>query len=232
MTSGSDLDLVFVYDAPAGIDARRQAAFARQRLFRRLAQRLIAALTVLTAEGVFRRSRYAAAPVRQQRPGRGRLETFARLSRGRTWTWERMALTRARVIAGPPQLAAKLDAVDHTERCAAASIGPSCPADVGEMREKSLPNIRQKSLGSEIHAGRLDRHRVPRPDAAIAPCLRRTFGAPPNTVAALKRSAEAGCWAQADADTLIAAAIWNTRSPRRCALRWTAGWMRQMRHPG
>ena len=52
MTASSDLDLVFVYDVPAGVEASDGPKPLSPTLyFARLAQRLIAALTTPTAAG-------------------------------------------------------------------------------------------------------------------------------------------------------------------------------------
>src|SRR5208283_5440760 len=63
------------------------------------------------------------------------LESFTHYHETESWTWERMALTRARVIAGPPALAAKLDAVIAATLCR-RSDWKKLFADAREMREK------------------------------------------------------------------------------------------------
>jgi glutamate-ammonia-ligase adenylyltransferase len=111
MTASSDLDLVFVYD----FDAQAEASDgpkppAVSLYFARLAQRFVGALTAQTAEGPLYEVDMRLRPSGSQGPVAVRLETFATYHRGEAWTWERMALTRARVIAGTPDLRARVEA--------------------------------------------------------------------------------------------------------------------------
>jgi len=108
MTAGSDLDLILVYDFDAddpSSDGDRPLIGSQY--FARLTQRLISALTSPTNYG-----RLYAVDMRLRPSGRsGPLATsfasFSDYQATEAWTWEHMALTRARVIAGSP---------DFTER--------------------------------------------------------------------------------------------------------------------
>jgi glutamate-ammonia-ligase adenylyltransferase len=106
MTATSDLDLVLLYD----FDADRPESSGPKPLhaavyYIRLTQRLIAALTART-----RRGRLYAVDMRLRPSGRqGPLATqwasFRAYQAGEAETWEHMALTRARAIAGDEGLA-------------------------------------------------------------------------------------------------------------------------------
>jgi glutamate-ammonia-ligase adenylyltransferase len=112
MTSGSDLDLIVVYD----FDAEHPTSDGRRPLtgsqyFARFTQRLISALTAPTNYG-----RLYAVDMRLRPSGRsGPLATsfasFSNYQANDAWTWEHMALTRARVIAGSPGLGERIDAL-------------------------------------------------------------------------------------------------------------------------
>ena len=50
-------------------------------------------------------------PSGNQGPVAVKLDSFEAYQRGSAWTWERMALTRARVLAGPTELKARIEAI-------------------------------------------------------------------------------------------------------------------------
>src|SRR5207302_5313817 len=105
MTASSDLDLVFVYDAPAGVEVSDGAKPLPTPLyFARLAQRLIAALTTPTAAGALYEVDMRLRPTGNKGPVAVSLKSFARYHAKDAWTWERLALTRARVLLAPDQL--------------------------------------------------------------------------------------------------------------------------------
>jgi glutamate-ammonia-ligase adenylyltransferase len=116
MTAGSDLDLIFVYDALPGTEQSDGGKpLAVSHYYARLAQRLIAALTAPTAEGELYEVDMQLRPTGSQGPVAVSLEAFTRYHAAQSWTWERMALTRARVIAGSPGLAGAVrDVIRHT----------------------------------------------------------------------------------------------------------------------
>lgn len=115
MTVQSDLDLLFVYDVPEGIeetDGPEPAAVTTH--YAKLAQRLISALTVMTGKGALFDIDMRLRPFGDSGPIASSLTAFRRYYRDEAWTWELMALTRARVIAGDPDLAARVTAEIRT----------------------------------------------------------------------------------------------------------------------
>lgn len=136
MTASSDLDLIFVYDAPPGIEASDgPKSLPVSVYYGRLAQRLIAALTVPTAEGSLYEVDMQLRPTGNKGPVAVSLESFTRYHASESWTWERLALTRARVIAGSPALGSAVrDVIRHTlcRRVEKEVIR----ADAAEMRRK------------------------------------------------------------------------------------------------
>ena len=207
MTAGSDLDLVFVYEVPTGIESSNGTRpLPVSVYYARLAQRLIAALTVATAEGVLYDVDMRLRPSGNKGPVAVSLETFTRYHESEAWTWERLALTRARVISGPPQLAAKLDAVIAATLCRRVDWAKLF-GDAREMREKIAAQYPGKNPWDLKYApgGLIDIE-----FAAQTLQLRHACGNPsalsPNTITALTRLAAAGALNAVDADTLIAAA--------------------------
>lgn len=112
MTATSDLDLIFVYDAPRENEISNGAKpLAVPVYYARLARRLIDALTVPTAEGTLYDVDMRLRPSGNKGPAAVSLESFLRYHEGDAWTWERLALTRARTIAGTAHLGEQIDRV-------------------------------------------------------------------------------------------------------------------------
>ncbi|HSM96424.1 MAG TPA: bifunctional [glutamine synthetase] adenylyltransferase/[glutamine synthetase]-adenylyl-L-tyrosine phosphorylase, partial [Rhizomicrobium sp.] len=135
MTATSDLDLIFVYDAPAEAMSDGSKPLAASTFYARLAQRLIAALTVPTAEGSLYEVDMRLRPTGNKGPVAVSLESFARYHASESWTWERLALTRARVIAGSAELGARVSQVIRAT-LAAPSDAAKTLSDAADMRAK------------------------------------------------------------------------------------------------
>lgn len=111
MTATSDLDLVFIYDAPEdcdGSDGERSLGVSQY--YSRLSQRFINAMTAPTGEGTLYEVDMRLRPSGNSGPIASSLGSFIRYHTESAWTWEHMALTRARVIYGDPALADKVEA--------------------------------------------------------------------------------------------------------------------------
>ncbi len=139
MTAGSDLDLIFVYDAP---EVREESDGVKKlpapSVFLRCAPRPappIAALTVPTAEGTLYEVDMRLRPTGNKGPVAVSLESFRRYHATESWTWERLALTRARVIAGSADLAAKVEAVIR-EALTSVPDTAKIVKDAADMRAK------------------------------------------------------------------------------------------------
>jgi len=106
MTATSDLDLVFVYAPPEDTGLMSDGALPLDpaRYFARLSQRLINALTALTSEGMLYEVDMRLRPSGTKGPIASTLEGFIQYHNEAAWTWERMALTRARALLGPDDL--------------------------------------------------------------------------------------------------------------------------------
>ena len=109
MTADSDLDLMLIYDFPADAgesDGRRPLVAAVY--YARLTQRLIAALTAPTKAGRLYDVDMRLRPSGRQGPLATQLSSFKLYQREEAETWEHMALTRARVVAGDASLGAEV----------------------------------------------------------------------------------------------------------------------------
>ena len=99
MSASSDLDLVFVYDVPPDAEASDgPKPLGPTQYYARLGQRLINAITALTAEGSLYEVDMRLRPSGNAGPVATTTEAFRNYHSTQAWTWEHMALTRARVI--------------------------------------------------------------------------------------------------------------------------------------
>ena len=105
LTFTSDLDLIFIYDtAPDAESSDGDKPLAPSTYYARLSQRFINAMTALGREGRLYEVDMRLRPSGRAGPVAVSLEGFRRYQQESAWTWEHMALTRARVIAGPERL--------------------------------------------------------------------------------------------------------------------------------
>jgi glutamate-ammonia-ligase adenylyltransferase len=111
LTAGSDVDLILLYDHDTEAGASDgEKPLAPSHYFIRMTQRLIAAVSAPTAEGVLYELDLRLRPSGNKGPVATHLEAFAKYQNGEAWTWEHMALTRARAVAGDATLAKAIDA--------------------------------------------------------------------------------------------------------------------------
>ncbi len=109
MTAGSDLDLIIVYDAEESAEMTDGAKpLSINQYYARMTQRLISALSAPTAEGVLYEVDMRLRPSGSKGPVAASLGSFESYHRDSAWTWEKLALTRARPICGDPGLMAEL----------------------------------------------------------------------------------------------------------------------------
>jgi glutamate-ammonia-ligase adenylyltransferase len=136
MTAASDLDLIMIYDfdaaAVASDGARPLAPIA---YYNRLTQRLVAAFNAPTTEGALYDIDLRLRPSGQKGPVATQLSSFIDYQARDAWTWEHLALTRARVVAGPPALVAAVEtAIGKT--LTVARDRARIAADVHDMRAR------------------------------------------------------------------------------------------------
>jgi glutamate-ammonia-ligase adenylyltransferase len=132
---GSDLDLVFLYEAAADAQSDGARPLDAARWFARLAQKVVALLGTVTAAG-----RLFEVDVRLRPDGaKGLLVSpmagFAEYQRQRAWTWEHQALVRARCVAGDGPLCAQFETV-RSSVLAQPRDADALRTDVGAMRTR------------------------------------------------------------------------------------------------
>jgi glutamate-ammonia-ligase adenylyltransferase len=139
---GSDLDLVFVYDAldPDAPTCGGPRSVPTGEYFVRLAQRIVHLLSARTTSGRAYEVDLELRPSGNSGLVVTSLAGFARYQRESAWTWEHQALLRARTVAGAAPLCAALAAVraEVLRR----------PRDAGRLRQEVV------NMRARMHAGR------------------------------------------------------------------------------
>ena len=131
MTAGSDLDLLVVYAADDAVDAAGEA----RHWFAKYTQRLITALSAPTPEGVLYEVDMRLRPSGRSGPVAVHVPAFERYQREEAWTWEHMALTRMRPVAGDEALGRDVLALGRAA-LASRTDRAVITADIVEMRDR------------------------------------------------------------------------------------------------
>lgn len=133
LTHASDLDLVMLFTGDPGARSDGPRALGATRYFNSLAQRVVAALSVRTAAGALYEVDTRLRPSGAQGMLCVSLASFARYHRESAWTWEQLALTRARPVFGSESARAQVDSEIATLRAIARNHTQALH-DVREMR--------------------------------------------------------------------------------------------------
>jgi len=135
LNAGSDLDLIMIYDAAGVEDSAGPKPLAARPYYARLTQAMVTALTAQMPEGRLYEVDMRLRPSGRQGPVATSLHSFTSYQEGEAWTWEHLALTRARVVAGDPGLADEIETFrrDLVQR---KGKGASVRADVADMRRR------------------------------------------------------------------------------------------------
>jgi len=144
MAATSDLDLIMIYEFEGeASESNGRRPIDGVRYYTRACQRLISALTVPTAEGPLYEVDMRLRPSGHAGPLATRLRSFITYHRDSAWTWEKMALTRARVVSGTPIMRTMVETAIADVLCEKRSARKTAQ-DVSEMRERVY-----KELGSD-----------------------------------------------------------------------------------
>ena len=112
MTAASDLDLILLYDFDSEHpDSDGAKSLHGAQYFARFTQRLISAFTTRTNYGVLYHIDMRLRPSGRAGPVASHVDAFAEYQDKEAWTWEHMALTRARVISASPKFRDKIEKV-------------------------------------------------------------------------------------------------------------------------
>lgn len=127
LTAASDLDLILLYDHdPDAISSDGRRPIPPSQYFARLTQHFVTAITAPTAEGTLYEVDFRLRPSGNAGPLATQIGAFELYQRDEAWTWEHMALTRARVVASTGGLG------EVAERVIAETL--SRPRDAAKVR--------------------------------------------------------------------------------------------------
>ena len=175
LTAGSDVDLILLYDHDEDAEeSDGDKPLAPSHYYARLTQRLIAAVSAPTAEGVLYEVDLRLRPSGNKGPVATHIDAFRKYQRREAWTWEHMALTRARAVAGDAALRAEVEA-----EVAAILALPRDGAKVADGSARDAHADREgeaaaRRVGPQARPGRADRSRIHRPGGNLGQqCARR-----------------------------------------------------------
>ena len=136
MTAESDIDIILLYthdknclesDGPKPIDPPRY--------YTRFTQRLVAALSAPTAEGVLYEVDLRLRPSGNKGPVATSIRSFRKYQEENAWTWEHMALSRARVVSGDASLAREAEEIFASVLDGKRDLTKTA-SDIVEMRQR------------------------------------------------------------------------------------------------
>jgi [glutamine synthetase] adenylyltransferase / [glutamine synthetase]-adenylyl-L-tyrosine phosphorylase len=112
MTASSDLDLILLYDFDSEYpDSDGDRSLPGAHYFARFTQRLISAFTTRTNYGVLYDVDMRLRPSGRAGPVASHIKSFAEYQDREAWTWEHLALTRARVISASPEFRGRIEKI-------------------------------------------------------------------------------------------------------------------------
>ncbi len=204
LNTGSDLDLIVIYDAEGAEMSEGPRPLATRPYYARLTQAMITAVSAPTAEGRLYEVDMRLRPSGRQGPVATSVQSFENYQMTEAWTWEHLALTRARPVAaaGPDgaALADQVEALRHRvlqDRGGAAQVMP----DLAEMRGRIFrAKAPDGAWEAKIGPGHLQDIEL------LAQSFALRTGDPARGVAAQVRAGKrAGLIAGAEADRLLSA---------------------------
>ncbi len=151
LNAQSDLDLILIYDAAEGQASAGPRPLAPRAYYSRLTQALVTALTAPMAGGRLYEVDMRLRPSGRQGPVATSLAAFVQYQESEAWTWEHLALTRARVLVGDAGLAAQIEAF-RLQVLTTKGRGAGVHADVADMRAR-IAATRPGTGGLEVKSG-------------------------------------------------------------------------------
>jgi [glutamine synthetase] adenylyltransferase / [glutamine synthetase]-adenylyl-L-tyrosine phosphorylase len=172
LTHASDLDLILLFTGDYLSESDGARPLGATQYFNRLAQRVVASMTVATASGAL----YEVDTRLRPSGGDGLLcasvKSFAQYQRDSAWTWEHMALTRARILYGSDAVRAEVNAIVADVLNSPRDIA-KLHADVTDMRKEMATHKQPKGeldvkllpgglvdLEFIVHALQLEKHQA------------------------------------------------------------------------
>ena len=127
LTHASDLDIIFLFTGDFSAQSNGSRPLGATQYFNRLAQRVIAALSLPTMSGALYEIDTRLRPSGAQGLLSVSIDSFEKYQNENAWTWEHMALTRARLIFGSK------DADDRMKSIIANVVGAKRASQYSEI---------------------------------------------------------------------------------------------------
>jgi len=200
LNAASDLDVIVIYDAD-GVDASEgRRPLAARAYYARLTQAMVTAVTAQMPQGRLYEIDMRLRPSGTQGPVATSVASFKDYQQNQAWTWEHLALTRARPIVGDAGLMAEIEAF----RAEILQVQPDeakIRTDVAEMREKIAAAKPSKGpWDAKIGKGRMqDIELLAQTSALLSGCVAR------DVVSGLAAGVGIGWLSAADQSALLAA---------------------------
>jgi len=234
MLPGSDLDLILIYDHAPAIEMsegrpRRGRPAPRplpvSQYFTRLAHQVIGGITAPGPGGKLYEVDMRLRPSGSKGPVAVSLSGFQRYHAEDAWTWERMALTRARVVSASPALKRKVEAAVRAALLRPDAAEKAVP-DAVAMRARMLRDLPPDGPWDvKLGRGGLVEVEFIAQTLQLVHAKKHPEALATTTRVAIARLAKAGLLEPAEAETLIAAEhLWRTISG---LLRLTVGRWRE-----
>ena len=147
LTHASDLDLIYLFTGDYSGESDGERPLSPSLYFNRLAQRVSAALSVPTAQGALYEVDTRLRPQGNQGPLAVSVSGFTKYQREGAWTWEHMALARARPLVGSIRGRTRIET-------AIASV-LTAERDPTVLRERVL-SMRSEMAHHKLPTGELD----------------------------------------------------------------------------
>ena len=146
---GSDLDLVFLYDADIHGETDGEKPVNNNVFFVRLAHRIIHILTSFTRFGILYEADVRLRPSGNQGPIVSTFNAFESYQQNEAWTWEHQALIRSRVVAGDQNLNTRYQTIRNAilERQRDVTL---LRKDVVDMRKQMRASLTSESKDSAV----------------------------------------------------------------------------------
>lgn len=199
--AGSDLDLIMIYDNDGIDQSDGPRPLQTRAYYARLTQALVTAVTAPMADGRLYEVDMRLRPSGRQGPVATSVAAFDNYQRTEAWTWEHLALTRARPIAGSETIAAEVETI-RADVLAHKAGGAKVRSDVADMRARiATAKSGTGAWEAKIGAGRLQDVELTAQTATLlaGSCARSTA----DQIAA---GVAAGLFDAADSASLIASA--------------------------
>jgi glutamate-ammonia-ligase adenylyltransferase len=170
LTHASDLDIIYLHTAAPGLYSNGRKPLGPNDYFNRLASRVTAALSVPTAAGPLYEVDTRLRPEGAKGMLVVSLHAFERYQREEAWTWEHMALCRARPVFGSPKVQDRartiIGEVIHQTRDAAQTVQDAARMRAEMERHKPPQSALDVKLGPgglvdlefAVHVLQLTRH--------------------------------------------------------------------------